>query len=334
MQIMPTLSFYEREKIEYYLKLKLKPKQIAKRLRRDKSVVTRELKRNTKPDKTYTAAAAQKLAIYRSHKTNKRKLENDYVLHDYVVRKLRERFSPEQIAGRLKAQPPQELRGRYVNHESIYQYIYDGEGRYEYLYSLLKRKQRKRRKKLGRKPRKNTIPERIFIEDRPRAINERKRFGDWESDLAAFQKQKEGLSVQYERKAMLIRMHKVTDKTASENEQAILQTMESLPKELSKSLTFDNGKENICHVKIRDIFNLDTFFCRPYSAWQKGGVENAIGLIRCYLPKNFNLSTITEEELLRIQESLNNRPRKKLNYLTPNEVISKFIQESTGALNS
>jgi IS30 family transposase len=265
-------------------------------------------------------AEAQAKADRRAHRTNKRKLETDDRLHDWVGAQLKAGLSPELIAGRLKEHPIKFLRGATVSHEQIYEYIYQGEGRFEGWYRYLIRKHARRRRKQDRKKQAKTlIKERVSIHDRPAVVDARARFGDWESDLALFRKQKAALSVQYERKAMLIRIHRIADKTADEHAQALIQTLEAVPPEFAQSLTQDNGLEGTCHVKIRDTFNLQTFFCDPYCAWQKGGVENAIGLIRRYLPKNTDLATITDAEIQTIQEQLNNRPRKKLNYLTPNE---------------
>jgi IS30 family transposase len=265
-------------------------------------------------------AEAQTKAERRAHKTNKRKLETDDRLHDFVEAQLKAGLSPELIAGRLREHPPKFLRGVTVSHKQIYEYIYVGEGRFEGWYHYLIRKHSKRRRKQDRKKQAKTlIKERVSIHDRPGIIDAKERFGDWESDLALFRKQKTALSVQYERKAMLIRMHKIADQTADENEQALIQTLEAVPPELAQSLTQDNGLEGTCHTKIRDTFNLQTFFCDPYCAWQKGGVENAVGLIRRYLPKTTDLATISDADIHTIQEKLNNRPRKKLNYRTPNE---------------
>lgn len=318
---MQILSQYEREQIAYSLKLKRGVRTIARLLRRDPGVISRELHRNRLPDGRYDPYRAQKKADLRATKTNARKLETDWVLHDWVGRKLREGWSPELIAGRLKEEPPPELVGATVSHEQIYRYIYDGEGRWEGWYRLLHRKHRRRRPRHGRKPQKVRIPERVSIHDRPEEIDERRRRGDWESDLAAYQRQRQALSVQYERKLMLTRLHRVADKTAAENHRAIGETLDALPPNLRQSLTFDNGPENVCHTRIRDAFRLDTFFCDPYSAWQKGGVENTIGLIRRYLPKDTDLATLTDDDLHAIEEKLNNRPRKKLNYRTPNEAL-------------
>ena len=118
-----------------------------------------------------------------------------------------------------------------------------------------------------------------------------------------------------------------------ETEKAISKSIESLPQELFKSLTWDNGKEGVCHTKIRDGYNIETYFCDPYASWQKGGVENLNGLIREYLPRETNMATITDEDIYRIQEKFNNRPRKKLGYLTPNKALAAITNQLIGALN-
>jgi len=323
---MQILTQYEREQIAYSLKLKRGPREIGRLLKRNHSDIVRELQRNRSPDGTYDPVRAQKKADVRAKKTNIRKLSSDWQLHDWVERKLKRGWSPERIAGRLKAQPPKAVRGATISHEQIYEYIYQGDGRFEGWWRYLVRKQPKRRPQHGRKPRKPKIPERISVHDRPEEIDARRRIGDWESDLAAFRKQRQALSVQYERRCMFTRLHRVANKTAEENAQAIAKTLDAFPL-LSHSVTFDNGSENAGHARLRDTFELATFFCDPYSAWQKGGVENVIGLIRRYLPKTTDLATVTDAELQAVEDSLNNLPRKKLNYLTPNEALA-------GALNS
>ena len=331
MQKKLPLTLYEREKVEFYLKLKLSHRGIAKRLKRDRRIIGREIRRNSICGK-YIAKKAQELADKRAIKTNKCKLDKDEELRKYVYDHLKEDWSPEEIAGRLKEYPPPEVNGETISHESIYQYIYNGNGKHWYHF-LRKKNAPKRRKKKSRKPSKITIPKLISITERPPVINERKRYGDWESDLIIFTRQKPTVSVQHERKSLAIRMHKSKDKTANENKEAIIASVESLPNELFKSLTFDRGKENVCHVELKDQYDLDTYFCEPYKSWQKGGVENSNRLIRQYLPRRTDLDKLSDKDIYEIQERLNNRPRKKLNYLTPNEVINSEISRLGGALN-
>ena len=319
------LSYYERQKIEYYLRLRIAKRQIAKRLKRDPSVIIREVNRNSLPDGRYLADFAQVKADKQAKKTNKRKLDKDDDLRRYVENKLEYGWSPEQIAGRTKERPPACLKGLTISHESIYDYIYNGWGKY--LFRYLRRAKKQRQKRYSRKKhQENSIKDRVSIHDRPKEVDLKERYGDWESDLILFKKQSAAVSVQYERKSMLAKLHKTNDKTALENQQALIQTLEEMPGQFKQSLTFDNGLENICHKEIRDQFLIHTYFCDPYSSWQKGGVENLNGLIRQYLPKNADVSKLTDDGLREIEELLNNRPRKSLNYQTPNEIYQQVCQ--------
>lgn len=136
-------------------------------------------------------------------------------------------------------------------------------------------------------------------------------------------KQREVISVQFERKIKLTRIHKVPNKSAEETETAIRKSIESLPEYFWKSITFDNGGEGAGHLNLKNDFNLKTYFCDPYCSWQKGGVENTNGLLRQYIPKKADLTQYSDKDIYLIQEKLNNRPRKSLNYLTPNEVLAQ-----------
>ena len=319
---MQVLTFVQRQWIEFFTNKGQGPRKIAKQIRRDHTVVSRELQRNTKPGKKYSAITAQKLADLRAKKTNKRKLDTDSALHDYVLKKLKAGLSPDVVAGELRNHPPKALAGKTISYEAIYDYIYNGEGKWEGLYHHLKKKHKVRRKYRSRKTKKVCIPERVSIHLRPKVITERKRVGDWETDSMKFTKQKTCLSVQYERKLMLARIHKVPNGTAAETYKAICKSIESVPEGFFKSLTWDNGTEGVCHAKLRDAYSIKTYFCDPYAPWQKGGIENLNGLIREYLPRNTNMDTITDADIYRIQEKLNNRPRKKLKYVSPNQALA------------
>lgn len=319
---MAKLTFLERQLIEHGLRKNKSQRAIAKVLKRNPSVIRREIERNSGDYLPYTADSAQRISEQRERKRRWSKLEQDSGLRAHVVAELRDGHSPEQIAGILQEHPPEHLRGKHICHETIYQYIYEGEGRYEYLYPYLRRKRPRRRKQRTRKPRKATILQRISIHERSAEVAKKKTYGHWESDTIVCKKQKETISVQYERKAQLVRIHKVADKSAASTELAIRDSIASLPQYLFKTMTFDNGGEGTCHTKIRDDYMLQTYFCDAYASWQKGGVENINGLIREYIPKNTNLTKMTDEDIYAIQEKLNNRPRKGLNYLTPNQVIA------------
>lgn len=328
---MPRISkitYYEREQIELYLKMGKSRRWIGKRLRRSHTDISREVKRNSGAYLPYRAVHAQRIHEARRRKKSKKKLEKfEYAkLRQYVVDKLNQNRSPDQIAGRLKHQPPPGLDGTTVSHESIYQYIYNGAGRFEYLYPHLRTKRSKRQRRFDRKKRnKINIPDRISIHLRPEEIGRKERVGDWETDSMIFSKQKNTLSVQYERKTMLCRLRKLKNKEAAETENAIAESVESLPNKLWQSITRDNGSENAEHLNTLNTFNIQSYFCDTYASWQKGGIENLNKLIRQYLPRKIDMSKISQDEVYAIQEQLNNRPRKSLNYLTPNEVIAKYI---------
>lgn len=325
------LTFFEREVIEVCLRMKQKKKSIAQKLNRDYSVIKREIKRNSGNILPYAAITAQNYADRRRKNTNKRKLEKleNKKLVEYVEKKLEGGWSPEQIDGRLKEHPPEKIqkcRDKTISYESIYDYIYNGQGRFGGLYQNLRRKQCQRKRRFSRKTRPNAIKNRISINNRGNIINNRKRFGDWETDSVIFSGDSI-LSVQSERKSKLCRIHKCEDKTALASERALRKSIKSLPS-LWLTITRDNGTENVLHHETK----IPSYFCDPYKSWQKGGVENLNGLIREYFPKRSNLDIVSKKEIYFIQEKLNNRPRKCLNYSTPNEVIA--IELEKGALNS
>lgn len=328
---MSNLTFYERQIIESMLKNGAKVKSITIITRRDHSVISREIKRNKTEHFRYDARIAQEATDRRSKKTNVRKLVKYPQLLRYVSNQLKEGWKPEQIAGRLKYYPPPNLNGLYVSHEQIYEYI-QNDGRDEFgnfLFQYLRNKKPLRQKRYSRKHQKQTILERVSIELRDKEIETKKTFGHWESD-SMFCKGRRGLSVQFERYSKLLRINKLENHQAETTNEAITQSIESLPIGSFKTITFDNGTENAYHTKVRDEYQLKTYFCDPYSPWQKGGVENSNGLLREYLKRKINLDEISDQALYDIQERLNNRPRKCLQYLTPNEILKIHFS----ALNS
>ncbi len=321
---MGSLTKYDREQIELYFRLGLSGRAIAKRIGRHHSVVERELKRNRSPYFVYEALKADYFSQRRAKKTNKRKLEKSEKLYEHVLEKLDLDWSPEQIAGRLKKHPPPKLKGLTISHEAIYQFIYEVE---PWLYHKLRYKRSDRQKHYSRKSRKVIIPEKVSIHERSEVINERAEIGHFESDTLSCKGKKQALSVQYERAIQLLRIHKVQGFSAPETKEALSQTILSLPDNFTKSFTFDNGGEAAKHLELKKEYQLQTYFCDTYAAWQKGGVENMNGLLRQYLPRKLNLESLNDSDLYSIQERLNNRPRKSLNYQTPNEKLIAYIDK-------
>ena len=326
---MSNLTFYDRQRIEFWLGIKqVSMRDIAGFINRDVSVVSRELKRHKPQLSHYNAELAQRAADRKSKFTNKKKLEKSEKIKSYIEDQLKEDWSPDQIAGRLKKHPPPELKKacvKMVCAETIYQHIYSQEEGEPRLYKHLRTHRKKRMQWGKRKPRGITIPDRTPISERPKLINQKERCGDLEADLLCGKRQKEAVSVHYERKTMHVNLEKVSSMEAPINLEALKETIESFPPEFVKSITFDNGGENAEHTKLKTAYDIETYFCEPGKAWQKGGVENMNKLLRQYIPKGTDIKNINQDYLDFIKKRLNNRPRKTHNYLTPSEVLSDAI---------
>lgn len=315
------LTIYDRQKLQYWLRTKQSLREIAEVIRKDHSVLSREIRRNGGDRNKYRADTAQALADKRRHQKRCGKLDKHPELKKLVLNRLERDWSPEEIAGWLKQTPESET----ISHESIYQYVYERAEKWKKLFLLLPQRRPKRREWGGRKHRKIRIPERKSIKLRPEIVNERKRYGDWESDNLEFKRTvaKGAISVQCERKSGLIRIHKVAGKkNPTDTLEALTKTRESVPDDLFKTITFDNGFENYHHREL----GIDTYFCKPFASWQKGSVENVNKLLRRYLPRDTKLDDLTDQDIYLIQEKLNDRPRKRLKYKTPNEIINEYLK--------
>jgi IS30 family transposase len=235
--------------------------------------------------------------------------------------------SPEQVAERVRTLWQEfGISGR-ISHETIYSFIYsDSEAKEKKLYNHLRRHRKNRRKQWERRPReKILIKERTSIHERPEYVNKRKEFWHFETDSVIFSQWRPILSVQYERCTSLARLTKLPDKSAPETANAL----RSLVYEFDglhpvRSVTYDNGGENVLHTELIHEYWVVTYFTDTYSSWQKWGVENLNGLIRQYLPRHIDLESLSDEDIYVIQEKLNNRPRKRLKWLTPNEYYAKI----------
>jgi len=319
------LTCLERQQIEFRLKAHLSIRQIARDLKRRHRVIQYEVNRHRSRDGTYSAVLAQQRAdrTRERRRKRKRKLDLDDDLRQYVITELERKQSPDVIAGRLRVDPPTNLQGKNISHEAIYQWIQKGEGRNLGLHHHLLSGRPRRRKRYSRKTRKTHIPERISIHERSEDIEERNEFGHWESDSMVFSRQRERLSVQYERKARYVMVHRLSNGSAEETERALAHSIESFPQPAWKSITFDNGGEGAGHLRLKETFDLQTYFCDPYASWQKGGVENVNRILRRFLPRSSNMNNITQRDIYAIQEKINNTPRKSLGYKTPKEVLAE-----------
>lgn len=284
-----------------------------------KSTISRELKRN-RGQRGYRPKQAHELAQQRQQDKPHSRISAD--TWTTVERLLRLQWSPEQISGWLKKTG----RGS-ISHEWIYLHIYSDKAAGGDLHIHL-RCQKKRRKRYGAKSVRGLLVDRQSIEDRPALVECRSRIGDWEVDTIIGKGHQQAIVSLTERKARLALLAKVEQKTADQVTRAIVRLLEPHTNKVH-TLTSDNGKEFAKHQEIAEILSAAFYFAHPYSSWERGANENMNGLVRQYFPKDCELKTITDKEIQIVMHRLNNRPRKCLGYLTPNEV---FFGESAVAL--
>ncbi|GAB4278672.1 MAG: IS30 family transposase [Marinilabiliales bacterium] len=286
---------------------------IARTIGKDKSVVSRELKRNCdKRSKKYYADLAQRK--YEERKKNKPKhIRFTANVKQYVDELLNKDYSPEQIAGKAKLKSLD-----CVSHERIYQYVWKDKKEGGNLYKHLRRKGRKYRKRGNSKDTRGIIKDRIGIEQRPAIVEQKKRIGDLEIDTIIGKNHKGALLTINDRVSSKVWIAKLNGKNAEELAQKAIEVLKPI-KELIYTITSDNGKEFAEHQTISKQLNLDFYFARPYHSWERGANENTNGLIRQYFAKGSSFENITDTDVQRVQDILNNRPRKKMNFLTPNE---------------
>lgn len=311
------LSIDERDQIAGYRSQKMTISEIARALKRHKSTICRELKRNQPPvnNVCYHAVQAHRRSVQRQSSVRQKERLADMETRFYIVEKIKLGWTPQLIAGRIST----DLPGHSTNHESIYQYIYEvAPG----LRHHLPRGYKKRRKRgQGAGKHKSKIPNRVPIDQRPDLIGQRVTFGHWEVDTMVSRASPAALAVMVERKTRHVLIKKINQKTAAAMESALKEKLGSLKKKARKTITYDNGLENVHHEAVNKFLGTKSYFCQPYHSWEKGSVENIIGLIRRYLPKKTNLAKITENQIASIEQALNSRPRKVLGFKTPYEVF-------------
>lgn len=296
-------------------------RSIARNLKRSPSTISRELRRN-KVNGYYGPITAHEAARKRLSK-NQKSLTKDPILLSYVVARLKDKWSPETIAGRLH----RERSDMRICAEAIYQFIYSPDGQRMNLYHYLIRKHPKRRIKCGRKPNKRGIQNAVSIAFRPAEANERKSVGHFEFDLIFFGgNQSANLISMVDRKTRFVLLAKSHSKRSCKVIGAIKNKLANLPRKAKKTGTFDRGLEFTLHEQL----GIKTFFCNPHSPWQKGQVENTNGRIRRFLPNATNIKKLSEKALQVVQDVMNNQPRKCLGFQTPKEAFLNELSKTNG----
>lgn len=321
------LKEIERGKIELLLEEGQSFRNIARKIRRNVATISREIKRNRNQNTgQYLADKAHQKAIKNlKEQRYKAPLKNPEIFL-YVRQKLRELWTPEEIAGRIKIDLPH----LSIHHETIYRYIYNPKKtKGMKLFKYLKLHRKKRMKKQGRKVYKSKILDVIRIDERDKSVLTRQEAGHWETDnLGGKQKDKTSLNGTLERKTRYVNLDKLSDRKSVTKTESLVTDLSQFPPEIVKTITTDNGSENSDHKKWSErIYNIKTFFCNSYHPWEKGSIENLFSRIRRFIPKGTSIDKISKEEIKIIQDKMNNTPRKCLNYLTPNEMMMIELQK-------
>ncbi len=310
------LSLEERHYIEVSLKKGMTLTEIGGDLGRSQSTISREVSRNS-GQRGYRHQQADRFAQERhvtKEKSIKMSSEITAIIDDYI----RQDWSPEQIAGRLKRDGIISL-----HHETIYQYILADKQAGGDFYTHLRHQNKTYRKRYGSAHNRSGIPNRTDIDERPAVANNRKRVGDWEADTMVGKNHKGVLVTLDERKTKLRLAMPVASKKAHEVTEAIKFMLKPI-KHFVQTITFDNGKEFAFHETIAKTIKCDTYFAKPYHSWERGQNENANGLLRQYFPKTMELIDVKTKQVCDAVHKLNSRPRKCLEYKTPYEVFEEL----------
>lgn len=323
------LTIREREVIQEMWWERCSMRKIARALNRNPSTISRELNKNFPLHKRYTPRLAHQKALdKRKSRGRQLRLKNQFIRRK-TTEWLKTGYSPEQISGRLKLEYNQ-----LISHEAIYQYIYfqvyrNGYGymkpAYHDLRQYLKRRHKRRQGKGLRKSEKVPKFNGISIEQRPKKIELRKEIGHWEGDSVISGKSLVALNTLVERKTGLVLISKINNRSSRETAQKVIKRLDRIDKLKRQTLTLDNGSENAQWEIMNRNLNIETYFCHPYCSGERGTNENTNGLIRWYFPKKTDFATITNQEIQFVENTLNNRPRKRLGWRTPLEVFNESV---------
>lgn len=324
------LTLLEREEISRGLAAGQTLRQIAKTLARPPSCVCREMGRLRYNAASYRATFANEIAVIHRVRRTDHRLVTDDELRNYVIGHLRLRWSPEQIAESLKLRYPDRM-DKHVSHETIYTYVYclaRGSLKKELVsYLRQKRLHRGPRTRVGEVRKATRIPDLISIHERPKEVEDRIIPGHWEGDLIIGSRNATALGTLVERTTRTVILVPLKSKDAESVAAAFAQELETLPEQMKLTLTYDRGSEMARHKLFTEKTNMKVYFADPHSPWQRGTNENTNGLLRQYFPKGMSFRNVTFEEIKFVQNQINGRPRKALEYKTPYEAFSQLLAE-------
>ena len=322
------LKFVEREDISREVAKGKSLREVAHILRRSPSTITREINRSVVDRKFYRAFFAQGRSNKILHQRHKnRKLDNNPALRKVVLFYLAKKWSPEQIAKRLVMLYPDDMTMR-VSHETIYSYLYvlpRGELKRE-IASCLRRGHENRYKNNRSRRKTGAIQDYLSIEERPKEVADRIVPGHWEGDMLMGGRHASAIGTLVERTTRMTFLVKLENKYARNVRKAFAEEFRLLPKGLKKTLTYDQGHEMAEHKLFTKETDITVYFAHPSSPWERGTNENTNGLLRQYFPKGTDLSQFTKVQLKKVQDELNDRPRKALEWHTPHEKFSELLR--------
>jgi transposase, IS30 family len=332
------LSADEREEISRGLSQGKSYGQIALKLNRETSTLSREVSRLRYNPSSYRATFAQAVAVRKRKHPKTHKLQTNERLRLYVEAKLlNEHWSPQQIAARIKLEYPNDITMR-ISHETIYTYVFclaRGSLKKELKATLRQHKySRGRRPSRGESHKDSNIPDLVSIEERPKEVEDRIIPGHWEGDLIMGSGNHSALGTLVERTTRTVILVQVDSKQAEHVAERFAEELRNLPEQMKLTLTYDRGSEMARHKLFTEKTTMKVYFADPQSPWQRGTNENTNGLIRQFFPKSTNFKTVTTEEVKRVQDLLNGRPRKALGFHTPYEKFSDLLAEKGEALSN
>jgi IS30 family transposase len=307
------VTFQERQVLYRLNKAKRPKAEIAAILGRDRSTIYRELSRNA-GGRGYRPKQAQRQADERRLACRRQLKMSDPELKKYVTGWLKKKWSPDQIAGRASKEFPRRPRRR-VSHQTIYNWL--AAEAPDLRVHLRRGRRRSQPETRGR------IANCMGIEGRPKSVDAKRRYGDWEGDTVVSPGRRSGLVTMVERKSQYLRVRKTTSLKSPPTMQAACRGLGDLPEQLLRTMTLDNGKEFAGHRMLTDRLAMDVYFAKPYASWQRGLNENTNGLLRQFFPKGTDFARISRRQVARAEKLLNERPRKSLGYQTPSELFTK-----------
>ena len=318
----------QRYAISKMLQVPMSKKDIAEAIGVDRSNIYREIKRNCDSRSgKYNPDLAQRKADKRKVE-KKRKEVFTQAMKKRVKKLLRKDLSPEQIVGRSQVE-----NIAMVSHETIYCWIWQDKRQGGDLHKSLRRQGRKYSKRGSKNAGRGFIPNRVEIDQRPSIVEQKERFGDLEIDTIIGKNHKGAILTINDRATSRVWIRKLSGKEAIPVAKFTVQALRKV-KNLIHTITADNGKEFAKHEDIAQKLDINFYFCKPYHSWERGSNENTNGLIRQYIPKSTDFSEVTNKRIKWIENNLNNRPRKRLGYLTPNEKFKQIINMNSVAFGT